>query len=294
MDKPNLTRIDLWSIRLKSMVIVSSIFFILILGFFIWLRPSLEKKEKIYLSLQSFDKELNNQLKISTKYLYYMEKIKNIRKKFDINYNDSIDQVILNILSGQLTTPGFKINKINFLSNKKQFLNSLQIESDFFNANNISIRDFLYQISRLNKLIVISKFRWKLLNVLSKNQKYNIVFLFKVYIQNFNSKKLISALSEINKTGAKSMCKFNNLTKYPLNKLKMLGFLSLGNDQNWGIVGLPNKQICKLKLGDYVGLEQALVIGAYSHEILIQDNNKNKIFKLIMDDKKFSDVKNSA
>lgn len=287
----NLTRIDLWSIRLKSMVIVSSIFFIFILGFFILLRPSLEKKEKIYLSLQSFDKELNNQLKISTKYLYYMEKIKNIRNKFDINYNDSIDQIILNILSGQLTTPGFKINKINILSNKKQFLNSLQIESDFSNVNNISIRDFLYQISRLNKFIVINKFKWKLLNVLSKNQKHNIVFLFKVYIQNFNSKKLISALSEINKTGT---CKFNNLTKYPLKKLKMLGFLSIGNDQNWGIVGLPNKQTCKLKLGDYVGLERALVIGAYSHEILIRDNNQDKIFKLTMDDEKFSDVKNSA
>jgi hypothetical protein len=74
----------------------------------------------------------------------------------------------------------------------------------------------------------------------------------------------------------------------------MLGFVSMNKYQNWGFVILPNKQVCKLKLGDYLGLERGIVVGTYAHEILIQDNSLNKIIKLIMDDRKFLYAKNSA
>lgn len=295
MAKTNLKRIDLWSIHFKSIVIIATIFFICILGYFLYLRPSLEKKEKSYLNFKASEKELNNQLEITSEYSICQEKIKNIKKQFDIYYKDSIDKTILNVLNGKLATPFFKINKIHILTikNKKDFLNYLKVESHFFSVNN-NIFNFLYLISRLKKLIIIENFKWIFFNVLQKNQRQEIIFSFKIYAPYLNSKNLILVLSKINKPDAKFTSEKNNLSKYSLSKIKMLGFLAAYKDRNWGLVVLPNKQVCKLKLGDYLGLERGIVIGAYAHEILIQDNSLNKIIKLIMDDRKFLYAKNSA
>ena len=73
----------------------------------------------------------------------------------------------------------------------------------------------------------------------------------------------------------------------------MLGSLSANNGQNWGFVGLPNKQICKVKLGDYLGLEQGLVIGIYTTKIIIKNNNNlEKIINILNKPKKIFYVKN--
>jgi len=293
MGKPNLKRIDLWSIHLRSLVIISTIFFICIVVYFLCLRPILENKEKTYLNFKYLENKLNSQLEISSDYSIYQEKIKNIKIKFDIHSHDAVDNIILCVLTGQLATPFLEINKIDAFEIKKNFLNSLQVESDFSNTHD-NIFNFLYQISRLNKFIVIEKFSWNFFNDLSKNQKQNIIFSFKVYFPYFNRKNLILALSKINKLDDKSASENSKLTKYPLNKIKMLGFLSMGNYQNWGIVALPNKQICKLKLGDHLGLERGIVIGIYAHEIFIQNNSLEKIIKLSMDERKFPYVKNYA
>ena len=133
----------MWSIRLKSIVVISTIFFIGILGYFFFLRSALEKKEKIYLSLQACKKELNSQLEISSEYSHYPKKIKNIKNKFDI-HSDAIDKLILNVLIGQLYGLFIKINKIDILPIKKSnFSNYLQVESDFSSLDN-NIFNFIY------------------------------------------------------------------------------------------------------------------------------------------------------
>ncbi len=111
----------------------------------------------------------------------------------------------------------------------------MQIESNFYSTNN-NIFNFLYQIIRLNKFILIEKLSWNFLDNLSKNQKNNIIFSFKIYFPYFYKKNLILALSKINKRDAKSACESRNLTKYSLKKIKMLGFLSIGKYQDWGLV----------------------------------------------------------
>ncbi len=291
MVKPNLIRIDLWPIYLKYIVIMLTILFIFILGYFFCIRPALEEKKKIYLSFQSFKNELNSQLIISKKYLIYQEKVKNIKNKFDIHDNSVVDKIILNVLIGQLVDPGFRINKIHVLPVKNEFLKSLQVESDLSTANNNIIINFLDQISKLNKFIVINKFRWKFSNDLKKQ---DIVLSFKIYAHPFSRKNLISSLITINKIDAKSTSEFSNLTKYPLKKIKMLGFLSDGKYQNWGFVALPNKQICRLNLGDSLGLERGTVIGIFADEMFIQNNSLDKIIKLEMSERKLPYVKNYA
>lgn len=290
MIKPNLIRINLWPIYLKSIVIILTMFFIFIVGYFFYLRPALEEKKKTYLGFQFFKNEINSQLKISEKYLIYQEKIKNIKSKFDIHDNEDIDKTILKVLIGQLVDPAFKINKIRVLPVEKEFLNSLQVESDL-SSDNTNIINFLDKISRLNKFIVINKFRWKFSNGLKKQ---DIFLSFKIYAQTLNRKNLISSLMSINKIDAKSLSEFSNLSKYPIKKIKMLGFLSDGKYQTWGFVALPNKQICKLNLGDTLGLERGIVTGIFSHEIFIKNNSLDKIIKLEMSERKLPYVKNSS
>lgn len=329
MPNSYLRRIDLWSIRLKAIVIISTFSFIGIVGYFFSIGPILEKKQKIYLAFQASKKELNYQLEISAQYPVYQEKIKNIKNEFGIfaqqlnfwqvsrprsnssaNNNHEVYEIsssidknssardlysndftdILNALSGQLSAPGFKVNKIRIIAIKKAFLNSLQVESDFSDTDN-NIINFLDKISRLNRFILINKFRWKLSNGLSKKQ--NIIFLFKTYVKPFNTKNLITALLKIYKLDAESVFEFSNQTKFPLRKIKMLGFLSAGK-YPWGFVSLPNEQVCKLKLGDILGLERGIVIGIYAHEIFIQNNSLDKIIKMEMGEGEFSYVKNSV
>ena len=293
MPKLNLKKIDLWSMRLKFIVIISTILFICIFGYFFCIRTASVKKEKIYLNLQSYKKELNNQLRISSEYSNYQKKIKNIKNKFETHSDDVMDKIILHALTGQLSTPVLEINKIHIFDTNKNFLNSFQVESNFSSTKN-NIFNFLYKVTRLNKLILIEKFNWNYFDDSSKNKKQNIIFLFKIYFPYFNRKNSILLLSKINKLDVKFAYKNSHLTKYPLNKIKMLGFVSMNKYQNWGFVVLPNKQVCKLKLGDYLGLEHGVVIGTYAHEIFIQNNSLDKIIKLSIDKREFSYVKFDA
>ncbi len=102
MVKSNLKRIDSWSIHLKSIVIVSTIFFIGISGYFLCLRPMLKNREKIYLNFKIYEKKLKRQLDLSSEYSIDQEKLKTIENKFDTHSDDAIDKIILNVLIGEL------------------------------------------------------------------------------------------------------------------------------------------------------------------------------------------------
>lgn len=181
--------------------------------------------------------------------------------------------------------------RINFLSIKNEKLqNILQMEINFSGTIN-NIFNFINETVGLNKFVLIKSFRWNFFNYLTKNSTKNIIILLNLY--NCNYKKLILDLSKIKRLTAQILVENGNLTKFSLDKIVMLGFLSAGKEQNWGFVRLPNKQICRVKLGDYLGLEQGLVIGIYVKKIIIKNNNNlERIINLLNKPKKLSYVKN--
>lgn len=256
--------------NLKFLIILSTLIFICVLGYFFTLRSTLEKKEKIYSKFQFLKKQLNNQLLITSKYSNYKEKIKKLNQ-FDLCLQQ------MNFWSGDSS------NKINFS-------NLLQMKINLSGTNK-NILKFISEAVALNKIILINGFRWNYFNLHTTNINQNIIISLNFYICNY--KKLILDLSKINKLAAKSLIDNSNLTKFSLNKIVMLGSLSANNGQNWGFVGLPNKQICKVKLGDYLGLEQGLVIGIYTTKIIIKNNNNlEKIINILNKPKKIFYVKN--
>jgi Tfp pilus assembly protein PilO len=286
MIELNIKRIYLWSFYLRLIVIITTIFFIFTLGYFFCLRPKLEMRENHYLNLLALEKELNAQLKIASGYSSYRRKIENLKNKFDMHINNRVDKFISPILSDQLIAPFFDINKINILSIKnKNFLNSLQVKSNLSSTNN-NIINFLHAMIRLEKFIFIENFRWNILNNLSTSQKQNIVFLFKIYTLKFSRENLILALPKIIKLDAKSELERDNLIKFPLNKIKMIGYYSDNKTKNFGFVLLPNKQIFKVQIGEQLGLERDLVIGIYDQQLLILNENLNKIIKLSIENRK--------
>ncbi|MFZ0218656.1 MAG: pilus assembly protein PilP [Candidatus Aquirickettsiella sp.] len=285
MIKPNLKRIDLWSISLKYRVIISTVFFIFITGYIFMLRPTIEKKDNVYLHLQRLKKELSSQLKISSEYTHYHEKVTSLKKIYYACSNDAIDKYTPNVIRGQLFPYSVHINKINILSIKeKNFLSYLQVESDLFSTNNNIIK-FLSQIIKLKNFLVIKNFRWIFFKTRSKIQK-NFIFSLKIYRPYLSKDSFNLNVVKIKKFATDSISKKKELIKYPLNKIKTLGFLSLDKDKNFGFVELPNKQIHKVGLGDYLGLEQGLIIGIYAEKILILNNNLDKIIKLSVKNRK--------
>lgn len=241
-----------------------------IFGYFFSLRPTFEKKEKIYLKFQYLKKQLNSQLLITSKYSNYREKIKKLNQ-FDL------------CLQQKKFWTADSSKKINFS-------NILQMEINLSGTNK-NIFKFINETIALNRVVLINSFRWSFFNSLTKNINRNILISLNFYICNY--KKLILDLSKINRLAAKSLIDNSNLTKFSLNKIVMLGSLSADNGQNWGFVGLPNKQICKVKLGDYLGLEQGLVIGIYTTKIIIKNNNNlEKIINILNKPKKLFYDKN--
>jgi Tfp pilus assembly protein PilP len=84
------------------------------------------------------------------------------------------------------------------------------------------------------------------------------------------------------------------VNEYSLKKMKMLGFMSDNNNKYFGFIGLPNKKICKISFGDYLGIEQGEVVGIYPDKIIIKNNLSKEIislsnkFKKLTYDKNFS------
>lgn len=291
MIKSTLKRIDLGSAKLKFRIIIATIFFSCALGYFFCLREIYEKKENAYLNVQSIRKELNRQLKIATGYADFFKKIKQLTSLFDVDSNEFNDKHILHTINGTLFFSFSEATEINSLVIKnKVFFSTLQVEGRLSSSNN-TIINFLRQIVRLKHLIVIEDFRWTFLGSESKSQHQEGFFSFKVYIPQVNNEKANSVIPGGNNLFIHAVSGKDELIKYALNKIKMVGFLSAGPNQHWGFVVLPNKKIFKVKLGDQLGLEKGLVIGAYAQEIFIWNPSLNKIIKLSIDKDRKTHVK---
>lgn len=268
MIKINSKNIYLWPFYFKIIVILGASSIIFILGYFFCLRSQLEIREKEYLNLLALEKKSNEQLEIVAGPSYRKE-IKNLKDKFDIYVNDQIDERVSRILSGQLISPIIEIDK-NLLISLKGRNNLLRI-SDFIH--------FLDSIASLNKFILLKSFKWNILNVFPDFKRKNISFLFKVYSFKPDRKNLILALSKT-KSKLKSTLEKDILIKYPLRKIKILGFYSYNEVNQIGFIQLPNKQIYKIQLGDQLGIEQSSVIGIYNKNISVINKNFDKIIRL--------------
>jgi len=182
----------------------------------------------------------------------------------------------LYLLNSLLTKSSIAYNQIRILTIKKlNFPHIYKIEFSVSCENN-NILNFLNAIDEINRFIIIQSFKYQLSH-LNKNFKQEIIFYLICYIPSFYANKLILDLSRINKKVTKSLEK---VIMYPLNKLKILGFLSNNEKQSFSLVGLPNNKIYKIILGNYLGIEQGLVIGTYPEKIVIKNNKTNEIISL--------------
>jgi Tfp pilus assembly protein PilP len=142
---------------------------------------------------------------------------------------------------------------------------------------------------------LLENFSWNFSNTISANSvvKKEIELLFHVYYYGDDASNFNLSVSNLNRIIAKNLSPLqeNILTKYPLSRFKMVGFLSKDDgERNWGFIKLPNSQIYKLKLGDSIGLERGLVMAINSKKIFVQSRELNKIIELSMGTGKFGHV----
>jgi Tfp pilus assembly protein PilO len=294
MSKFNLIKIHTWSVSLKCGIILATILFILIGGYFFYLKSILVKKNDIYSQLKYLEMKIKKQQSILEECSVCQKKMGELKKRC-LFYNDNYSNTILLLLTGQLLTQNFTIKDLKILAiKKKKFLHEIWFKVRLLNVNN-NITEFLYQIENLQYLILLENFRWNFFDALSASStaQKEIEFLFHVYYYATEIDIFNLGVSNLNKISAKysSLFKKNILIKYPLNTLKMVGFLSEDHgERNWGLIRLPNTQIYKLELGDSIGLEQGLVMAITPKKIFVQRKDLNKIIELSMKTGKFRHV----
>lgn len=68
------------------------------------------------------------------------------------------------------------------------------------------------------------------------------------------------------------------LSHYPLSNLKIVGCLVADRiDKKWGLLKLPNGQICKVEVNDEIGIEKAKITFIDARKIIVQEKNNKKI-----------------
>jgi Tfp pilus assembly protein PilO len=294
MSKFNLTRVYTGSISLRGGIILSTIFFILISGYFFYLKSLLVKRNDIYLQLKYLERKIKKQQSILAGYSACQEKMSALKKIYPF-YTDYDSNTILLLLTGQLLVPNFTISNLKILAvKKKKFLHEIWFKVCVSSTNH-NVMEFLYQIENLQYFILLENFSWNFFNAVSASSvaKKEIELLFHVYYYGTETDIFNSGVSHLNRISAKSLALFekNILTKYPLKSLKMVGFLSEDyGERNWGVIKLPNSQIYKLELGDNIGLEQGLVMAINPKKIFVQRKDLNRIIELSMETRKFRHV----
>ncbi len=290
MGKFNLTKIHTWSLSLKCGIILVTVLLILIGGYFFYLKLLLVKKNSIYSQLKYLERKIKEQQSILVGNSASKEEMSELKKRY--LFTDNYSNTILLLLTGQLLAQNFTIKDLKILSvKKKKFLHEIWFKICLLSTNH-NVTEFLYQIENLQYLILLENFRWNFFDAISASStaQKEIEFLFHVYYYATETDIFNLGVSNLNRMRAKdsSLFKKNILTKYPLNALKMVGFLSEDyGEHNWGLIKLPNTQIYKLELGDSIGLEQGLVMAINPKKIFVQRNDLNKIIELSMETRKF-------
>ena len=293
------------------------VFFIYFVGYLIILSSDLKQKEKIYLNSLNSRKYLNSQLEIISNHSRFLKQNKILQRRFDsslfhedflqnsmdneksecaysqsyqfignlnknlnlknLDYRESIKKIVFNSLSPLLTNYFIQANQIKILAIRKIILpNTYKIDFSIYCFMN-NYFNFLNRVVKLKNSIIINSFNLQLMGILTKQYKQNIIFSL-----------IINMPFNISKDDFKSKVEQAKVAKYSLRQIKFLGFLSDNIDQTFGLIGLPNKKICKITLGNYLGIEQGLVIGIYPDKIIIKKNKSNKIMSLSNKPRKIS------
>ena len=225
--------------------------------------------------------------------------IKNLEKKLsmkEVNSNtEIISKLILSSLNCLLTKDFMQPSQINILSIKKiNLLHFHEIEFAIYSTTN-NILNFINEIIKLKKTIIIHSFKLQPLNKLVNHNKQNAIFSLIFYDPNFYINYNLD-FSKVIKGRKSNKLLFDEeiVNEYSFKKMKMLGFMSDNNNKYFGFIGLPNKKICKISFGDYLGIEQGEVVGIYPDKIIIKNNLSKEIislsnkFKKLTYDKNFS------
>ncbi len=165
------------------------------------------------------------------------------------------------------------IRKINLPNSYKiNFAISSDIDNNFH---------FINEFLELHKNIIIQRFKLQFFFNLKKYFIKNNILLSIYFVPCFDINKPIPELLTVNNKYIISVFEKDILTKYPLEKIKSLGFLSDNKNLTFGLIELPNKKVYKIMLGSYLGIEQALVIGIYPEKIILINTKSNKIIILL-------------
>jgi hypothetical protein len=207
--------------------------------------------------------------------------IRNFGTNISVKSFDSstpVNKYMLNLLNSILIKYFIESYQIELLDIKKiNFANGYKI--NFYLSGFFDNLNFINEIDKLKKNIIIQSFKMQLPINLKKNFIENNIFLSIYLIPCFDKKSPFKLLT-LNKKYSISVPEKGILTKFPLNEIKLLGFLSDNKNKTFELIGLPNKKICKIMLGSYLGIEQALVIGIYPEKVIILNNKSNEIMSL--------------
>lgn len=285
------------------------VFFICFLVCFFILRSDLKQKEKIYLNLQYSRNYLNSQLEILSKHSDDLRKIKILKQKFFLNifhedflknsmdkkrfeytyslpyekiknleknlnvkeldYRSRIGREISHLLRYISTNYFIQPKNIKILAIRKIFFpNTYKIDFSIYCFLS-NCFNFLNQVVKLKNFIIIQNFNLKYLKNVTQHCKQNIIFSL-----------IVTMPYETNLKNIKFISKQTIATKYPLSKIKFYGFLSDNVDHTLGLIGFPNRKICKITLGNYLGIDRGLVIGIFPEKIIIKENKSNELVSL--------------
>ena len=271
--------------------------FVFIFSYFFYLKPAIANKKLIYKQIATLMQKLKEQQELLKEY-DLIEKNLIILKRQIFEDCESAKKKIKHKIIPWAVRHGLpkdlRLNDLKIVSSvNKEFYTELFITTSVNSSNEINIKEFLYKMENLKHHVFINKFKWVFLddknNALEPKNKIYILFSILVDSSFFQGKQLSNLKrNSIFNEKKINMC-MNYLTHYPIDQLKMVGFLIRNQiDKNWGLIKLPNQHICKVEIGSEVGIEKTRVVFIDSKKMIIQEKNNKKNIELIIENKDFS------
>ncbi|EDP46899.1 hypothetical protein RICGR_1206 [Rickettsiella grylli] len=273
VKKFNLKCIVMTRFGFKGVIMILTFLVVYTFAYHYTLQPLFKEKENANLKLKDLNQKLNKKYYEVINF-YKNNNVNEINKKINSFFNQDNSNYILKEMVNPLliSLPSYS-NQVNILS-PNCFLKIIEIQSNFSSHFNNIVR-FLNKISKSNSPLILKNFKWVFSSEKPNANNHGIHFFISGYVPYFNKalKILDKKYKPVYKNNFPSK---NRLIKFPLQKIKLIGFLSKNNNK-FALVKLVDNQVCKVKIGDYLGVEHYTVVGIYNGEIFIQDKNLKKI-----------------
>ncbi|MES2141667.1 MAG: pilus assembly protein PilP [Pseudomonadota bacterium] len=286
-----------FSWRNRYIFILAFVFFVFIFSYFFYLKPAIANKKLIYKQIATLMQKLKEQQELLKNYDLIEKKLIILKRQvFEDceNKNKKIKHEIMPWAIRHGLSQDLRLNDLKVVSGvNKEFYTELFVTASVNNSNERNIKEFLYQLENLKYHVFINKFKWGFLDAkdTALESKNKIYILFSILVESsFFQTNQLSNLKRNAIFNAKkiNMC-INYLTHYPIDQLKMVGFLIRNQiEKNWGLIKLPNEHICKVEIGSEVGIEKTRVVFIDSKKMMLQEKNNKKNIELIIKNKDFS------